>query len=73
MYTVILNTGKHFLKKKIMAVTNSKKKKKRKSHGFLLYEELCYYIGDSGRNYKSISVPHYTEQKLCQCHMELYS
>ena len=51
MYTVILNIGKHFFKKENVAVTNSKKKKKekkRKSHGFLMYEELCYYIGDSG-------------------------
>lgn len=49
MYTVILNTGKHFLKKKMWLLPTAKKKKKeRKSHGFLLYEELCYYIGDSG-------------------------
>lgn len=48
MYTVILNTGKHFLKKKMWLLPTAKKKKERKSHGFLLYEELCYYIGDSG-------------------------
>ena len=32
----------------LLPTAKKKKKKERKSHGFLIYEELCYYIGDSG-------------------------
>lgn len=51
-----------------------KKKKKYKNHmDILLMKNSVIILGILVRNYKSISVPHYTEQKLCQCHMELYS
>lgn len=73
MYTVILNTGKHFLKKKMWLLPTAKKKKKENHMDFYFMKNSVIILGILVRNYKSISVPHYTEQKLCQCHMELYS